>query len=175
MRPFPHRNRRLPLHGHRRVRAAAGVIWHRYDLRTGPGREPKRLARRRRQPQPVGERLKCRRGLWGPLASCPLTQPPLGYPSHLGDLPLRHPVRAQNPDDLPQIPPAASIQHIPPPENTVDNLAHHRVIQSHGPLLFPAFRPANEATEPNPPVQTPNEPKQEWVQCQRGYFPSPDD
>jgi hypothetical protein len=56
---------------------------------------------------------------------------PLGDPGHLRDLPLRHPVRAKDHDDLPQIPPTTRSQHLQPRENTVNDLSHPRFIQSH--------------------------------------------
>jgi hypothetical protein len=67
----------------------------------------------------------------------PLTQPPLRNPGQLRDLSLRHPVRAKDGDNRPQIPPSARGKNILPRENPLHDPAHLRNVQAHGAIPVP--------------------------------------
>jgi len=74
----------------------------------------------------------------------PLTQPPLADTGQLRDLPLRQPLRAEDRDNRPEIPPAARIKHILPRENPLHDPAHLSNTQAHG--AIPASLTARQPT-----------------------------
>jgi hypothetical protein len=73
----------------------------------------------------------------------PLAEPPLPDAGQLRDLPLRHPVHAEDRDDNPEIPPGARLKDILPREDPLHDPAHLRNSQAHGATPF-SWLPAGQ-------------------------------